>query len=331
MKLKYDIIKSLAFGVDYTEIQEDRVVFSRFSKQERNVLNYGKDNSFATAGVRLEFETDSRHLKIKVCVKGSNPHGRNFYSFDVYSNDSLIGQIKNFNKEPQYPYKKYSLADRQKTFTLSGGLKRIRIYFPWSVQGMIKEIEIDDGSSIMPVTHKRKIVMYGDSITQGYDSEKPSRSYASRLTDWLDADGIKKGIGGSVFLPELAGIKASFIPDFITVSYGTNDWNGAVFDSFKKRCTAFYENLTHNYQDTLILAIAPIWRADSGERRVFGDFSKVADTLKDIAAQYKNISFIDGIDFIPKNTEYYHDSYLHPNDRGFDKYADALCLNIDTI
>ncbi len=324
MKLKYELIQSLAFGIEYTEINDNKIIFSRFSEQERNGLSYGKDNSHATAGVRIEFETDSKYIKIATSVREANPNGRNFYSFDVYCNGSMVGQIKNFNKEPQYPYRKYNLSDRQKTFYLKSGLKRICIYFPWSVKGMIREIELDNGAVIIPIQKVRKVVMYGDSITQGYDAAKSSLSYASRLTDMLDADVINKGIGGSVFMPELTMHKDNDQPDFITAAYGTNDWKASDFEAFKHRCSAFYKNLIKNYPDTPIFAIAPIWRADIKENHKLGNFSVIADTLKQTADCCKNVHFIDGINFIPKDTVYYRDGYLHPNDDGFKLYADSL-------
>ena len=54
-------------------------------KKPMSVLTYGQDNSFSTAGIRLEFKTDSRLLKTAVCTAESNPHERSFYSFDIYS------------------------------------------------------------------------------------------------------------------------------------------------------------------------------------------------------------------------------------------------------
>ena len=331
MKLDYKTIQSIALGIEYLEINDNKILFSRFTKQERSCLNYGKDNSFSTAGVRLEFKTNSKILKLAISVKESNPHERNFYSFDVFCNDGMIGQIKNFNKEPQYPYKEYTLADRQKAFKLPDGLKRVGIYFPWSVQGMVRGIELDDNSIIIPMNKKRKIIMYGDSITQGYDAKNPSFSYASRLADALDANVINKGIGGSVFMPELTRYQTVIPPNFITVAYGTNDWRGSDFPDFKYRCCEFYENLINVYPNTPIFAIAPIWRADINEKRKLGKFSVVADMLKDIAKKRKNVFFIDGIDFIPKNKSYYRDGYLHPNDKGFNLYADALIKEINKI
>lgn len=68
MKLSYETIRSLTHGASYTERNDNKIIFSRFSKHERSVLTYGQDNSFSTAGIRLEFKTDSRLLKTAVCT-----------------------------------------------------------------------------------------------------------------------------------------------------------------------------------------------------------------------------------------------------------------------
>lgn len=331
MKLEYEVINSLSLGVEYTKADEDKIIFSRFTEQERDSLTYGKDDSRTTAGVKIEFKTDSDYIRIMTKVKASNPHERNFYSFDVYCNGCMVGQIKNFNKEPRYPYKNYNLADRQKTFKQKSGIKHICIYFPWSVRGMIRKIELQDGAAVIPIQKKRTIIMYGDSITQGYDAAKPSLSYASILADKLNANVINKGIGGSAFMPELTKYRAGILPDFITVAYGTNDWRGSEFKDFNNRCCAFFENLTNNYPNTPILAIAPIWRADLNENHQLGSFSVIAKTLKQIANCHKNIRYINGIDFIPKATAYYRDGYLHPNDEGFKLYFDALIKELKKV
>lgn len=50
MKLKYELIKALAFGIEYVKTENDIIVFSRFTEEERNALSYGRGNSFSTAG-----------------------------------------------------------------------------------------------------------------------------------------------------------------------------------------------------------------------------------------------------------------------------------------
>lgn len=329
MILENKLIQSLAFGTEYTETAGNKIIFSRFSEQERNRLSYGKDNSWSTAGVRIEFQTDSKYISIAVSTKKSNPHTRNFYSFDVLCNGIMLGQIKNFNNEPQYPYKKYNLEDRQKAFYLKMGMKHICICFPWSVQGMIRKIELDDKAVIKPIQKAEKVIMYGDSITQGYDAVSSSLSYASILADKLNANIINKGIGGSVFMPELTKHKGDILPKFITVAYGTNDWRGSDFEDFKNRCFKFYKNLAKNYPNVPIFALAPIWRADTNETHKLSSFSLIADTLRKLATYHKNIHFINGINFIPNNTVYYRDYYLHPNDAGFKIYADSLLKELN--
>ena len=173
MRLSYDTVSAIAHGTEYIIEENNKIIFSRFLNSERQTLTYGTDKSYSTAGVRLEFITDSQSLDVSVSVKESNPEGRNFYSFDVYNNDVMLGQIKNFDESPQYPYKNYTLCDSRKTFRLSDKTNHVCIYFPWSVQGIINGIEIDDGAAITPVVRSKKVIMYGDSITQGYDSESP--------------------------------------------------------------------------------------------------------------------------------------------------------------
>lgn len=130
-------------------------------------------------------------------------------------------------------------------------------------------------------------------------------------------------------MPKLACEKSFFRPDLITVAYGTNNWSVSAKDSFKQDCMDFFNNIEKTYPDVPVFAIAPIWRADCMEKRKFGDFFQVAEIIKDISLKCKNITFINGVDFIPKNKEYFRDSYLHPNDEGFAFYTQSLIKEIE--
>ncbi len=324
MTLDFETICSLSHGVEYTEIKDGGVHFSRFTRRERELLTYGVEKSFATAGVRLEFETDSKSLALSVSAEKANPK-RSFYSFDVYADGKPVGYITNCEGEPNFPYTdEYTFEDREETFTLPMGEKRVCVYFPWSAVGAVKAVELDDGAFVKPAAKKRKIIAYGDSITQGYDSLRPSHSYAARLADILGAELVNKGIGGSVFMPPLAGEKNAYTPDLITVAYGTNDWNICDNAVFRANCDAFYGGLARNYPETPVAAISPIWRADCGEERKLGAFPVVTEIIEETAAKYGSIFFIDGSDFLPKDKALYRDGYLHPNDKGFEIYAAAL-------
>jgi len=156
------------------------------------------------------------------------------------------------------------------------------------------------------------------------DTVFASNSYAVRFADALDAQLFNKGIGGEVFFPELAAVKSHCAPDLITVAYGTNDWGTAEQEDFKKRCEAFFASLTEKYPTVPIVAITPIWRKNYLEQRKFGDFFDVEKNIRQICAQYPNIKVISGWEFIPHDDSYYADRRVHPNDRGFDWYAENL-------
>lgn len=334
-KIPFETLQGLTFGTSYTKIADGLLYFSRFSENEWNNVQpneYYETKILSTAGVRLEFITDSRTLELETAAQSKSRQNRMFYAFDVVCDGKLLGQIRNFTEPPVYPYGDYPFDDQKGVFPLPAGSKHICIYFPFTVTGKIRSLSLDDGAALRPVTKKTKLLQYGDSITQGYDALYPSRTYASRLTDRLDADALNKGIAGSLFLPELVKDKPDFEPNLITVAYGTNDWNAAGdVNDFKRRCNAFFDRLAAHYPETPIAALSPIWRADCGESRALGSFDTVAKTIREAADRHENVFFIDGFDFVPHDAKCFRDSYLHPNDEGFAFYADALAGQLEKI
>ena len=137
-------------------------------------------------------------------------------------------------------------------------------------------------------------------------------------------------MSGGTYFPELAELKDSFVPDYITVAYGTNDWNCREKESFKSKCSAFFANLSKNYPDVKIFAITPIWRKDKDEYRKIGPFEIMAQYIRESAEKYKNVTVISGYDFIPQDENFFADFMLHPNDEGFKHYTKNLYDKIKT-
>ena len=331
MKLNYEQIKDITLGAAYIENAEDRIKFHRFTQEEEALYDsvgykYYK-KTLANSCITLEFETDSASLYIKSHVTPRS--SRMFFSHDVFVNDAFCGALKGeFESEENavsgmLAEGKFSLGEKNIT-------KRIRIHLPWSCSSDIIELSIDDGAILHPVQKNFKIIFYGDSITQGYDAEYTSNSYASRVALNFNAEARNKGIGGEVFRPELAEIlNKDFKPDVITVAYGTNDWSdGITREAFEIKIDSFFGALSKNYSNAKIFAIAPIWRADYQDYRAFGDLLKIKDCFSNIAEKYSNISLIDGFDFVPHDCELFSDKSLHPNDEGFSFYANRLTEEI---
>lgn len=325
--LDFEQIRKLVHGAARTEEGDGKISFFRFSKEQEELYKtvsadfYMK--SFSTSGISLEFDTDSENLLLSVLV--SQGSSRHFFTHSIFVNEKRIGELSgNIGDENNVPF--------EKKFDLGFGMKRARILFPWSVASSLVALGLDDGAKTIPVNKKRKILMFGDSITQGYDAMVPENAYSVQIADRLGAEARNKGIAAERFFAGLAKTKEDFEPDFITVAYGTNDWKYSTEKQFKKSCKAFFANLRISYPNVPIVAFTPIWRVDiDAEYQMGVPFGFVADYIKSVAESISDMTVIDCIDFIPHNPKYYQTDGVHPIDSGFEYYGKNLLDNIEFL
>ena len=329
MRLNVEQVRAITKGADRVEenANNKRIKFHRFTEaQEKAYKDYSAEfyrKAFATSGIRLEFKTDSENLSLTVNVSSKLSSSRRFFAHSVYVDGKLVGRVER-EQDDHRPDGEFSGE-----FDLGEGEKTVKIYFPWSARSELVSLELDDGAKIEPVEKKCKMIIFGDSITQGYDALAPENSYASIVTDALDAEARNKGIGGEVFWPMLGLLRDDFEPDYITVAYGTNDWARNDKETFDRDCEAFYRNLSANYSEATIFALSPIWRGDKdSEKSKVGDFSHLAERIREVADKLPNVVFIDTDGFVPEDSSYFSDLFLHPNDAGFAPYAEHLLAEI---
>jgi lysophospholipase L1-like esterase len=287
------------------------------------------DRALCSAGAKLCFRTDSPILVLGAEVEKRS--SRSFFSFDVTANGALVGHLCNFSEQTlakDYTQTLFPLGKFEKTFLLGAGEKTVSIDFPFSARVEDLKIGLAEGASFAPVKPKKRLLAYGDSITQGYDARYPSRRYSARLADALEAEEINKGIGGEIFRPELASLSDEKDIDTITVAYGTNDWSATDGKSFLSEARAFYGALSARYPKAKIFAITPIWRKDLEAEKPMGAFSNVHDMIAEAVKDLENVTLIDGIDLVPHDTALFADLRLHPRDEGFDFYAENLIQRI---
>lgn len=209
---------------------------------------------------------------------------------------------------------------------------RVRVFFP-----LYKPIYINNvcgSGEWRPVQQKRPLLYaFGDSITQGFISGKPSLCYVSQLAGLLGADALNQGIGGAMFDPNiLTGFEKLPVPDLVTVAYGTNDWyNGLSLGDVSKKTKAFFQRLHKLFADTPVFVITPIWRDDADAETGTGSFSGVIRMIGDIAGKYANMHLVDGLAISPHNPACYSDGYLHPNTAGFSYMAPRIYKEICTV
>lgn len=321
MKLDTNNIRHIMCGgVNIKEI-DGKLRIYRFSDSE--IASENNPNLHYSAGVKLVCKTDAKSVKIKITVK--NFAVRSYFALDVLCDGVLCGSITNCNDTiGNFAEKEYQLGDFSGEFTLPCGEKLLEIALPHSVVCEFESIELVDATFIEPVKRSKKLLSFGDSITQGYDALHPINSYAARLSDILDAELYDKGLGGALFCPALVTAQDGITPDYITVAYGTNDWNSCSADVLYENCRGFMRALSEKYPNVPTLVITPIWRADMDRINKAGAFSDVAKIIENECKPYPNITVVSGISLVPSKVELFGDSYLHPNDEGFKAYAENL-------
>ena len=321
MELTVEKIQSIMCGgVDIKEI-DGKLRIYRFNDKEIAAEN--NPNLHYSAGVRLVCKTDASAVKIKIHVK--NFAVRSYFALDVLCDGVPCGSITNCNDTTgNFAEKEYQLGDFSGEFTLPCGEKLLEIVLPHSVVCDIEWLELENATFIEPVKRSKKLLSFGDSITQGYDALHPINSYAARLADILDAELFDKGLGGALFCPALVTAQDDITPDYITVAYGTNDWSSCSSAVLEENCRGFMKALSEKYPDVPTIVITPIWRADMDSIYKAGTFSDVVKIIENECKPYKNVIIVSGISLVPGKTELFGDTYLHPNDEGFKAYAENL-------
>ena len=319
--LKLEQIKQIAHGLARVEAVDGRMELCRFTKEQQELYK-GVSNDFyvkscSTSGVSLEFDTDSEYLGLSVSIcEGSS---RYFFTHSIFVDGERIGDLSGeiASGAEHVPF--------EKEFQLGIGIKRVRIVFPWSVASSLVALELDKDAKIMPVKKRCRMLMFGDSITQGYDAMAPEHAYAVKIATLMNAEARNKGIGGERFRASLALLEEDFEPDVIMVAYGTNDWANCKKIVFEEACKEFYINLRSTYPDAKIIALAPVWRSDIQDENSEGvPISYVAKYMNHISESISDMTVIDCVDFIPHEVEYFQTDGVHPIDIGFECYAKNL-------
>ena len=325
MKATLSMIRSAAQGCARVEETETGIHFYRFTKaQEDFYCSYNGDfywKSFATAGVRLEFVTDSTTLSLDTaCILASS---RKDAFHDIFCNGQLIahlgGEVLGEVAGNETCF--------EGTFHLGNGAKTIQIYFPWCAVSVLRALELDDGATFSPVKRPNQMLIFGDSITHGYDAFYPSQTYTSILANKLNANARNKGIGGEKFVPQLLDEPEDNNPTVITVAYGTNDWATLTLDELENGIKNFYSKLSATYPNAKIFAISPIWRSNENEETKAGKFLEVHERIVRLTENLPNVTVLNGYYLVPHDKSMFSDG-LHPNAVGSAYYGLNLAEKI---
>ena len=220
MRIENQELKKAIFGaVDIWE-EDGMLKMCRFTKRQLEFFDETKNyvekpkKSRASAGMRMDFYTDSRNLDLELSCFVASSQGLCYA--DIYADGFMVAHCGYSAKENR----RFQAAAE-----LGEGRKRVTVYFPCLFGPSIISAQLDDGAEFTPVIPSEKFLFVGDSITQGYISEFPSLTYPNLLCSALDAECVNQGIGGAYFLDGDLDEDLPYAPDRVFVAYGTNDWS----------------------------------------------------------------------------------------------------------
>ena len=319
MTLKANELMALAHGAIRCKVSEDGFVsFFRFT--ERQEAYYRETNpdfykkTFATSNIRIELVTDADEISFAYRTKKAS--SRKFCFVDLFVDGVMVAHEGESDCEN---------ATGTVTLALPEGTHTVTVYLPCLFGLEMGNFTLSDGATATPTSKSRKMLIFGDSITQGYDAVYPSQSYANLITDMLHATAVNQGIGGEVFNPGLIDGDLGFTPDIITVAYGTNDYSKRTREDMVRDANEFYRRLRATFPTAKIFALLPIWRGDTAKKvSAVGSFEEAKAIVRAAAEAQPNTVVLDGNTFVPHLPEFFSDKYLHPNDFGFKFYADGV-------
>lgn len=329
MKLDLQQIKSITQGAQRITEENGAIWFSRFTEEEMALYLSRPDyvsRAKGTAGIQMEFMTDATSLFLQVTTP-EEPWYHSFFAYDILVDGIPVGQLRNFIGNPEnghYAKAVFPTDHPSGSFALGAGIKKVRIVFPWSMSLGLEAMELGDASFIDPVKKSKRMLIYGDSITQGACSLYPSQTYATLLADWLDAHAISKAVGSESYFPELAEAASAPEPDYITVAYGCNDWCTYTEEEFTDRCRRFWAAICRHYPNAKKFALTPIWYMDWQNVKTFGPFESLARIIRSVTAEFPDITVIDCTDFVSRDNAHFGDLWIHPNHTGFGLYFKNL-------
>ena len=310
MKCSNEEIKSLICGAVRFIENEKGITPLRFTPEQYQW--YYNNPSFtekvlASSGMRIDFTTDAEEIRILyTALPGSS---RKCCYFDIYLDQVLVQHCGMENLEENPDGVLYLKTD--------GAPHRVTIYLPNLSGVCIREMELCGKTFLNPEKREKKLLVFGDSITQGYDAWYPSFSYINRVADHFGMELINKAVGGDTFKPEMAAFEEEFVPERIFIAYGTNDWSKKKKIEFEQDTAVFFRNLRSRFPEVPMHVLLPIWREDCQRETFVGSFGYAEEFIRQTCMGYQGIQVIRGFDLFPRISTFFSDHYLHPNDTGF--------------
>lgn len=270
------------------------------------------------AGVSLDFYSNTTTLSFTYTTTFA--FCRNWLGFDCCVNGNLVSR---YFEEP------IAKKSGEIVFCFDSDCeKHITVYFPISVPVAIKDVCLSNNATFTPVPAKAKrVLMIGDSILQGMNTRFSSLCLPVLLSKAWQCDILPQAMGGAFFEECYLDKKLPYQPAAVIVALGCNDWftYADSNEALENSARVFAEKLCRTYPDVKKYFVSPIWSAEWQERRREGmcPYYEVHDLIRRAVDRLDEIVLVNGFSLCGHDAAFLDDR-LHPNEIGFQYYADRL-------
>lgn len=275
-------IREQPFSIHGIVYSKEEGLFRRLSKAIADKTSEGVAHlSKNTAGGRVRFVTDSPYVVLRAVEPFWIPMSHmticGAYGFSLYTNGRFCGTFM-----PQWDQFLKCAKGREKLvfdgikypFDLEGQSYQAELFFP--LYSAVNEVFIGlkKGSileSPKEYTHKKPILFYGSSITQGGCAGKPADDYVNRLSRMLDTEILNLGFSGSALAEEpMIEYLCSLHPSIFIMDY---DHNAPTAEYLEKTHYSLYQAFRNAHPTTPIVMMT-MPTIDGYERRTWNESRK---------------------------------------------------------
>ncbi|RRF91319.1 MAG: GNAT family N-acetyltransferase [Coriobacteriaceae bacterium] len=304
----------------------------------------------ATAGVCLEFETDSSEVAIEVALDAEPVGTRDALKYvderrglEPRMHDGLSCEVDGRRLGVRVP----ADGDDYVAFTLDdpaaapasgvmqlpgmGDTHHVRVWLP-CLRGCTLRSVAGNGSFIRPVERRRNLLVLGDSIAQGFVCDDPALAWPTLLAERRGLDVINQGVGGQVFQPgTLFGLARAIDPAAIVVELGENYRYEPCRERLVSRdVRAYLAEVSRLWGDVPTWVLTPMWHnEDAYASHKMSCFAEVPQVIRAQAEQFGQMRVVEGAGLLDHDAALLADGYEHPGAQGCAQIARRLELAMD--
>jgi lysophospholipase L1-like esterase len=186
------------------------------------------------------------------------------------------------------------------------------------------------GGSIEPAALQPRLVVYGDSVAEGWVASAPAVAWPAVVGRDAGLDAVNMGYAGAARGEIMSAEHLAEVPaEVISISHGTNCWTRVPFSvgMFREGLIAFLDVVRQGHPRTPIVVVSPVVRPDAEEtpNRLGATLADLRAAMEDVTTARMvadpNLRLIQGRDLIEASML---PDGLHPNDDGHAAIAAAV-------